>query len=48
MILERLTGLDGKPPTPAGLYFPYQLLEPVAYLARLKQIGGMVLTLEVI
>jgi len=24
------------------------LLEPTAYLARLKQIGGMVLTLEVL
>lgn len=47
MILERLTGLDGDPPTPAGLYFPYQLLNPAAYFARLKQIGGEVLTLEV-
>ena len=28
MVLERLVGLDGKPPTPAGLYFPYQLLDP--------------------
>lgn len=48
MILERLTGLDGKPATPAGLYFPYQLLEPTAYFARLKQIGGMILKLEVL
>jgi len=48
MILERLLGLDGKPATPPGLYFPYKLLEPTAYLARLKQIGGMVLTLEVL
>ena len=48
MVLERLVGLDGKPPTPAGLYFPYQLLEPVAYLARLKQIGGAVVKLEVL
>lgn len=46
MILERLTGLDGAPPTPPGLYFPHQLLEPAAYLARLKQAGGAVLTLE--
>ena len=46
MVLERLTGLDGAPPTPPGLYFPYQLLEPAAYLARLKQAGGTVLTLE--
>ncbi|HTE17701.1 MAG TPA: NAD(P)-dependent oxidoreductase [Armatimonadota bacterium] len=47
MLLERLIGLDGDPATPAGLYFPYQLLEPTAYLARLEQIGGMVLELEV-
>ncbi|WP_458094323.1 hypothetical protein [Roseomonas sp. WA12] len=46
MILERLLGLDGKPVTPAGLYFPYQLLDPAAYLARLDQTGGEVLTLE--
>ncbi len=48
MILERLLGLDGKPATPPGLYFPYKLLDSTAYLARLKQIGGMVLTLEVL
>ncbi|WP_310391370.1 hypothetical protein [Hymenobacter sp.] len=45
MVLERLLGLDGKPSTPAGLYFPYQLLDPTAYLARLAQIGGKVSTL---
>ncbi len=48
MILERLLGLDGDPPTPAGLYFPYQLLDAVAYLTRLKQDGGTVLELEVL
>ena len=47
MVLERLTGLDGHPAVPAGLYFPYQLLEPTAYLARLEQTGGTVLKLEV-
>ena len=47
MILERLVGLDGHPATPPGLYFPYQLLEPAAYLARLKQSGATVATLEV-
>ena len=47
MVLERLVGLDGGPPTPPGLYFPYQLLDPTAYFARLEQIGGAVLTLEV-
>ena len=46
MVLERLVGLDGDPPTPAGLYFPHQLLEPTAYLTRLKHFGGMVLSLE--
>ena len=46
MVLERLVGLDGDPATPPGLYFPYQLLDPTAYLARLGQIGGAVLTLE--
>ena len=46
LVLERLLGLDGRPPTPAGLYVPYQLLEPTAYLARLEQAGGRVLTLD--
>ena len=40
MILERLLGLDGQPPTPPGLYFPYQLLDAATYLERLKQEGG--------
>lgn len=48
MILERLLGLDGKPPTTPGLYLPYKLLDPAAYLVRLKQIGGIVLTLDVL
>lgn len=46
MLLERLTGLDGQPPTPAGLYFPYQLLDPSAYFTRLADIGGQILTLD--
>jgi hypothetical protein len=46
MILERLTGLDGDPPTPAGLYFPYQLLAPAAYLARLQMMGGSIVQLD--
>lgn len=45
MLLERLTGLDGNPATPAGLYFPYQLLDSNAYFTRLRQIGGSILTL---
>ena len=47
MLLERLIGLDGSAPVPTGLYFPYQLLEPAAYLGRLAQAGGEVLTLDV-
>lgn len=46
MLLERLTGLDGQPPPPAGLYFPYQLLDPSAYFTRLADIGGQILTLD--
>jgi hypothetical protein len=46
MILERLLGLDGKPATPPGLYFPYQLLDSAAYITRLGQTGGELLTLE--
>ena len=48
MLLERLTGLDGHPPTSAGLYFPYQLLEPTAWFARFARTGGTVLGLEVL
>ena len=48
MLLERLIGLDGDPPTPPGLYFPYQLLDTDAYLARLQQIGGTILQLDVL
>lgn len=46
MILERLLGLDGNPPPPAGLYFPFQVLDPKAYLARLKAAGGSVTALR--
>ena len=46
MVLERLVGLDRKPITPPGLYFPYQLLESKAYLHRLEQAGGDILTLK--
>lgn len=40
MILERLLGLDGQPPTAPGLYFPYQLLNASEYLQRLEKEGG--------
>ena len=48
LLLERLLGLDGQPAVGPGLYFPYQLLAPDSYLARLQQIGGQVLTLAVV
>lgn len=47
MLIERLAGLDGRPPTPPGLYFPEQLLEPASYLARLAAIGGRILEAEI-
>jgi hypothetical protein len=40
MMLERLIGLDGKPATAPGLYFPEQLVDPDAFLRRLEEIGG--------
>jgi len=40
MNLERLLGLDGQPPTPAGLYFPYQLLDAATFIERLESDGG--------
>lgn len=46
MILERLAGLDGRAPTQPGLYFPFQVLDHTAYLARLKAAGGSLLTLK--
>jgi hypothetical protein len=46
LVLERLVGLDGSPATPPGLYFPYQVIEPATYLARLEAIGGRILDLE--
>ena len=48
LILERLLGLDGKPPVTPGLYFPYQLLDSATYLARLSQQGGQVLELPLL
>lgn len=48
MIIERLIGLDGDRPTPAGLYFPFQVLKPAAYLARLEATGGSILELKVL
>jgi hypothetical protein len=42
MMLERLTGLDGKHATAAGLYFPEQLVDPAAYILRLEAIGGSI------
>lgn len=46
MILARLTGLDGAAPTTPGLYFPYQVLDHAAYLARLRAEGGSIMSLD--
>lgn len=46
MVLERLLGLDGGSPVPAGLYFPCQLLRPERYLPRFKATGGSILELQ--
>ena len=46
MVVERLIGLDGRPATPPGLYFPYQLLDYDAYVSRLTQAGGQILKLD--
>jgi hypothetical protein len=48
MILARLVGLDGEPQTPAGLYFPFQVLDHAAYLKRLTESGGGILALDVL
>lgn len=48
LILERLVGLDGRPPVAPGLYFPYQILDAAHYLARLAQEGGHVVALPVV
>ncbi|MNU30013.1 hypothetical protein D3C71_184950 [compost metagenome] len=46
MILERLAGLDGNAPTPAGLYFPYQVVDHGSYLLRLQAEGGRIVSLD--
>jgi hypothetical protein len=46
LLIERLTGLDGDPPTSPGLYFPYQLLDAATYLSRLEHDGGQVIALQ--
>lgn len=46
MILERLAGLDGKPPTPAGLYFPFQVVDHATYLSRLHAEGASIVSLD--
>ncbi|MBP1848167.1 hypothetical protein J2046_006457 [Rhizobium petrolearium] len=46
MILERLIGLDGNRPTPAGLYFPFQVLDHASYLSRLHAEGGSIVPLD--
>lgn len=46
LLLERLIGLDGKPPVAPGLWFPYQILDASHYLARLAQEGGELVELS--
>lgn len=48
MLLERLLGKNNEPAPVPGLYFPYQLLEPAVYFARLEAIGGQTMSLEVL
>lgn len=48
MIIERLVGLDGSAPTPAGLYFPFQVLDHATYLSRLQAEGGSIVPLDVV
>jgi len=45
LLLERLIGLDGKPPVAPGLYFPYQILDANHYLTRLAKEEGQLLQL---
>ena len=45
LLLERLIGLDGKPPAAPGLYFPYQILDANHYLTRLAKEEGQLLQL---
>jgi hypothetical protein len=44
---EWLVGLDGSAPTPAGLYFPFQVLDHATYLSRLQAEGGSIVPLDV-
>ena len=46
MILERLAGLDGNPPTPPGLLFPFQVVDHGTYLSRLRAEGGSIIALD--
>ncbi|MGC5626641.1 hypothetical protein ACPYO6_00155 [Georgenia sp. Z1344] len=46
MVLERLAGLGGGDPVPSGLHFPSQLLDPAAYLDRLRRSGAQILALD--
>lgn len=44
--IERLLGLDGRPPVPAGLYLPDVLIDPGHMVRRLQEIGATVRTVE--
>lgn len=40
--VERLLGLDGQSPVPAGLYLPESLLDPAYVVGRMREIGAEV------
>ncbi|MGP3592752.1 hypothetical protein [Vagococcus sp. WN89Y] len=48
LLLERLIGLDGKPPVAPGLYFPWQILDASRYLAHLAHEGGQIMELPLL
>jgi len=48
MVIERLIGLSRQPKATPGLYFPYQLLESTDYFSRLEQMGGQLITLNLV
>lgn len=45
LAIEHLLALDGRAPVAPGLYFPENLIEPEAYLARLEEVGLQVKTI---
>jgi hypothetical protein len=46
LLLDRLTGADGKDAPGPGLYFPSQLLDPDRYMKRFAAAGGELVALD--